>query len=57
MPTFVGMTLSRSAVQQVLTNNQRPKSQVGSYWVAYSTAEPPVITAVFYATADIPGRV
>jgi hypothetical protein len=26
MPTFVGMTLSRSAVQQVLTNNHRYKS-------------------------------
>jgi hypothetical protein len=27
MPTFVGMTLSRSAVQQLLTNNQRYKSR------------------------------
>ncbi len=26
MPTFVGMTLSRSAVQHLLTNNQRYKS-------------------------------
>jgi len=29
---------------------------VGLYWVAYSTTNPPVILAVFYATADIPGR-
>ena len=31
MPTFVGMTLSRSAVQQVLTNNQRHKSHADWY--------------------------
>lgn len=29
---------------------------VGRYWIAYSTTDPPVILAVFYATADIPGR-
>lgn len=29
---------------------------VGSYWIAYSTTNPPVILAVFYATADIPAR-
>ena len=31
--------------------------KAGRYWVAYSTTDPPVIMAVFYATADIPGRV
>ncbi len=29
---------------------------VGRYWIAYSTTDPPVILAVFYATADIPNR-
>jgi len=28
----------------------------GAYWICYSTAPPPVILAVFYETADIPGR-
>jgi plasmid stabilization system protein ParE len=28
----------------------------GRYWIAYTTADPPVITAVFYNAADIPGR-
>jgi plasmid stabilization system protein ParE len=30
--------------------------KAGRYWIAYSTSDPPVITAVFYETADIPGR-
>jgi hypothetical protein len=30
--------------------------KVGSYWIAYRTANPPVIVSVFYATANIPGR-
>jgi plasmid stabilization system protein ParE len=30
--------------------------KAGRYWVAYSTAQPPVIVAVFYETADIPRR-
>jgi plasmid stabilization system protein ParE len=29
---------------------------VGRYWVAYSLDDPPMIMAVFDATADIPGR-
>lgn len=29
----------------------------GRYWVVYSTAQPPVIVAVFYETADIPRRI
>ena len=28
----------------------------GRYWIAYSLSSPPVISAVFYDTADIPGR-
>ena len=28
----------------------------GRYWVAYNHTVPPVILAVFYYTADIPGR-
>lgn len=31
--------------------------KAGRYWVAYSTTQPPVIVAVFYDVADIPGRV
>jgi hypothetical protein len=30
--------------------------KAGRYWIAYSTKQPPVIVAVFYETADIPGR-
>ena len=30
--------------------------KAGRYWIAYRTARPPVIVAVFYETADIPGR-
>ena len=30
--------------------------QAGRYWVLYRTATPPVIVAVFYDAADIPGR-
>ena len=30
--------------------------EVEPYWIAYSHTDPPVILAVFYATADIPGR-
>jgi plasmid stabilization system protein ParE len=28
----------------------------GRYWIAYTTTRPPVIAAVFYETANIPGR-
>lgn len=31
--------------------------KVGRYWFGYSRDDPPVITAVFYDAADIPGRV
>lgn len=30
--------------------------QAGRYWVSYSTTQPPRIVAVFYDTANIPGR-
>ena len=30
--------------------------KAGRYWIAYNTAHPPVIAAVFYETANIPGR-
>jgi plasmid stabilization system protein ParE len=29
----------------------------GSYWIAYTLTNPPVISGVFYAMADIPRRV
>ena len=29
---------------------------VRPYWIAYTTGEPPVIVAVFYEEANIPGR-
>jgi plasmid stabilization system protein ParE len=28
----------------------------GRYWIAYNVTHPPVIAAVFYETANIPGR-
>ena len=28
----------------------------GTYWIAYRLSSPPVISGVFYATADIPRR-
>ena len=30
--------------------------KAGRYWIAYGTGGPPVILAVFFETADIPGR-
>jgi hypothetical protein len=30
--------------------------KAGRYCIAYNTAHPPVIAAVFYETANIPGR-
>jgi plasmid stabilization system protein ParE len=30
--------------------------KVGRYWISYTATQPPVIAAVFYETADIPGR-
>ena len=30
--------------------------KAGRYWIVYSTTNPPVILAVFYATANIPRR-
>lgn len=29
----------------------------GSYWISYSLQTPPVISGVFYVTADIPNRI
>jgi plasmid stabilization system protein ParE len=31
--------------------------KVGRYWITYSITSPPVILAVFYATANIPRRI
>jgi len=31
--------------------------KAGRYWVAYSTTKPPVVVAVFYDSANIPGRI
>jgi plasmid stabilization system protein ParE len=31
--------------------------KAGRYWIAYNPTNPPVIVAVFYETADIPGRI
>ena len=28
-----------------------------SYWIGYSTGVPPIVAAVFYETANIPGRI
>jgi len=31
-------------------------THAGRYWIAYTTTRPPIILAVFYDRADIPGR-
>jgi plasmid stabilization system protein ParE len=30
--------------------------KAGRYWIAYRTATPPIITGIFFETADIPAR-
>ena len=30
--------------------------KAGRYWIAYTTTNPPVIVAVFFEMADLPGR-
>ena len=39
-----------------LARRGRAWIKAGRYWIAYSTVTPPVILAVFYEEADIPGR-
>ncbi len=39
-----------------LSREGRAWVKAGRYWIAYSTTHPPVIVAVFYERADIPGR-
>ncbi len=39
-----------------LARRGRAWVKTGRYWVAYSTVQRPVIVAVFYETANIPGR-
>jgi plasmid stabilization system protein ParE len=39
-----------------LTRPGRAWVKAGRYWVAYNTTPPTMIVAVFYETADIPGR-
>jgi plasmid stabilization system protein ParE len=39
-----------------LARKGRLRVKAGRYWVAYLTTNPPVIAAVFYDAADIPGR-
>jgi hypothetical protein len=39
-----------------LAEQGRAWVKAGRYWVAYSTTQPSVIVAVFYETANIPGR-
>ena len=34
----------------------RAWTKAGRYWISYSLTRPPVILAVFYETADLPGR-
>jgi plasmid stabilization system protein ParE len=29
----------------------------GPYWIAYTSAKPPIIASIFHATADIPRRI
>lgn len=39
-----------------LARSGRAWVKAGRYWVAYSITRPPVILAVFYDEADMPGR-
>ncbi len=39
-----------------LARNGRRWIIEGSYWIAYLLSSPPVISGIFYATADIPRR-
>lgn len=39
-----------------LASKGRAWIKAGRYWIAYATATPPVIVAVFYEAADIPNR-
>ena len=39
-----------------LARSGRAWVKIGRYWVAYSVASPPVITGIFYDTANIPDR-
>lgn len=34
----------------------RAWTKAGRYWIAYSATTPPVILAIFFETANIPGR-
>lgn len=40
-----------------LARPRRAWMQAGRYWVLYRTTDPPVILAVFYDAANIPGRI
>jgi plasmid stabilization system protein ParE len=40
-----------------LARTGRAWIKAGRYWIAYSVTRPPSITAVFFETSDIPGRV
>jgi plasmid stabilization system protein ParE len=39
-----------------LARRGRAWVKAGRYWVAYRTTQPPAIVAVFFETANIPGR-
>jgi hypothetical protein len=39
-----------------LTRDGEAWTYAGRYWIAHTTAKPPVILGVFYDAADIPNR-
>ena len=39
-----------------LARTGRAWTKAGRYWISYSLTSPPVILAVFYEAADLPGR-
>lgn len=49
-----GLVAPRSYPQ--VARRSRAWVKAGRYWVAYNTTQPPVIVAMFYETANIPGR-
>jgi plasmid stabilization system protein ParE len=53
-PTTAGLPAPRQYPD--LARPGRRWFKAGPYWIAYRTTGPPVILAVFYETANIPGR-
>ena len=51
-----GLPAPRPYKDQGIARSGRAWVQAGRYWIAYRTRPPLAIVAVFYETANIPGR-